>query len=62
MAKKKKPKNKAPSVRYKKYSVSGDKLEKARTCPKCGPGIFLAKHKDDRWYCGKCHYVEMISK
>lgn len=59
MAKKKKPKNKAPSARYKKYKVGGDKLVKERFCPKCGEGIFLAKHKD-RLYCGKCHYAEIV--
>ena len=31
---------------------------KNRTCPKCGPGVFLAEHKDRR-VCGKCGYVEM---
>jgi len=59
MAKRKKPKNKIPSMRYKKYKISGDKIEKERSCPKCGEGIFLAKHKD-RLYCGKCKYLEMI--
>ena len=52
----KKPKNKAPSKRYTKY-----KPKKAPTCPKCGPAIFLAQHKD-RQYCGKCHYMEKKSK
>lgn len=58
MAKKPKPKNKVPSKRYTKYSIEGDKLTRKKTCPKCGPGIFLAEHKD-RWYCGKCHYSEI---
>lgn len=49
-------------VRYKSYLVSGDKLErKNKSCPKCGPGIFMAKHKD-REACGKCGYSEMMSK
>ena len=30
---------------------------KNQTCPKCGPGVMLADHKD-RLYCGKCHYME----
>lgn len=30
---------------------------KNRFCPKCGPGIMLANHKD-RFYCGKCYYME----
>ena len=55
---KKKPKNKAPSRKYSKYKVEGDKLNRAKTCPKCGAGIFLAEHKD-RFYCGKCGYVQI---
>ncbi|HLD02512.1 MAG TPA: 30S ribosomal protein S27ae [Candidatus Nanoarchaeia archaeon] len=58
---KKKVKNKRPSKRYSYYKVEGDSLKRLkRTCPKCGPGIFLAQHKD-RVYCGACHYVEMTS-
>ena len=30
---------------------------KNRSCPKCGPGTFLAEHKD-RLTCGKCNYME----
>ncbi len=56
MAKKAKPKNKNPSKKYTQYTVSGDKIEKAPFCPKCGPGVFLAKHKD-RKTCGKCGYT-----
>ena len=26
-------------------------------CPKCGPGVFMATHKD-RVACGKCGYTE----
>ncbi len=26
-------------------------------CPKCGPGVWLAEHKDRR-SCGKCGYYE----
>ena len=25
-----------------------------KTCPSCGPGLFMAKHWD-RYYCGSCH-------
>lgn len=40
------------------YTVNGDKLERTRrNCPKCGPGVFLAEHKD-RVACGKCGYTE----
>jgi len=40
------------------YKVEGEKLVRANTfCPKCGPGIFMAKHTD-RATCGKCGYME----
>ena len=58
MAKKKKRKNKKPSNKWKKYVIENGKVvRKGRFCPKCGPGIFLAEHKD-RWHCGKCGYTE----
>jgi len=42
------------------YEVSGDKLtRKNKTCPKCGPGVFMANHKD-RLSCGKCNYSEKL--
>ncbi len=58
---KKKVKNKRPSKRWTKYKVVGNKLERAKTCPKCGPGMFLAVHKD-RIYCGHCYYTEFSKK
>ena len=46
----------------KYYKLEGDKLIRThRSCPKCGPGVFLSKHSD-REYCGQCGYVEMKSK
>lgn len=57
----KKPKNKVPSARFKKYKINGGKLEKAKSCPRCGEGTFMAQHKD-REYCGGCHYTEFKSK
>ncbi|MCK4319734.1 30S ribosomal protein S27ae [Candidatus Micrarchaeota archaeon] len=30
-----------------------------KSCPKCGPGVYLAEHKDRR-SCGKCGYYEKI--
>jgi ubiquitin-small subunit ribosomal protein S27Ae len=40
------------------YSVKGDTLERThRSCPKCGPGNFLAEHADRR-SCGRCGYSE----
>ena len=44
------------------YEISGDSItRKNRTCPKCGPGMFLGKHKN-RLVCGKCQYVEFMGK
>ena len=58
----KKPhKNKPTSQRWKKYKVEGDKIIRAKACPRCGPGIFLMEGKD-RLYCGRCHYTEFLSK
>jgi small subunit ribosomal protein S27Ae len=58
---KKKPKNKVASKKYAKYTVSGDKVERKQCCPKCGPGIFMAEHKD-RNTCGTCGYTEFKKK
>jgi len=58
MAEKGKKKQKRTSARYKLYTVSGTTLSrKNKSCPKCGAGIFLAKHKD-RASCGSCGYSE----
>jgi ubiquitin-small subunit ribosomal protein S27Ae len=55
---KKKHKNKPISKKYSKYKIEGDKIvSKERSCPRCGPGIFLAKGKG-RLYCGRCHFTE----
>jgi small subunit ribosomal protein S27Ae len=41
------------------YAVIGGKLErKNQCCPKCGPGVSMAEHKD-RLHCGKCGYTNM---
>jgi small subunit ribosomal protein S27Ae len=53
--KKQRPRTKKASL----YEVSGDSLKrKSRFCPKCGPGIFMAGHKDGRHACGKCGFME----
>ena len=58
----KKPhKNKPTSKKYTKYKVDGDKVTRERSCPRCGPGIFLM-NSQGRVYCGKCHYSEFESK
>jgi small subunit ribosomal protein S27Ae len=59
---KKQTKNKAPSKRWEKYEVQGDSLNrKAKFCPKCGDGFFMAEHKG-RLTCGKCGYTEFSSQ
>jgi len=44
--------------KWSKYKVEDDKLVRGEFCPnpRCGPGIFLAVHKD-RKSCGKCGYT-----
>lgn len=61
MAKKKKKPKKAVDIKSL-YSVEGGVLKRnAKFCPKCGPGVFLATHKN-RVSCGKCGYTEFIKK
>jgi ubiquitin-small subunit ribosomal protein S27Ae len=56
---KKKHKNKPTSKKYAQYKIESGKTTHERFCPRCGPGVFLAKTKD-RLYCGKCHYTEFL--
>jgi len=59
---KKQKKARKPTQVWKVYDVkSGSLSRKTSACPKCGPGVFLAKHKD-RVSCGKCGYTEMTVK
>ena len=61
MAKKQK-KARKPMQIWKVYDAKAGTLSrKAGFCPKCGPGVFLGKHKD-RVNCGKCGYTEMTGK
>lgn len=54
----KKPhRNKPTGKKYKHYTIEGGKIKRAKYCPRCGMGVFLANHKG-RWYCGKCRYTE----
>ncbi len=39
----------------------GNVERKRRSCPKCGPGIFMAEH-GNRLNCGKCGYTEFKEK
>lgn len=58
---KKKVKNKLTSKKYKKYKIQGNSIEREPFCPKCGPGNFLAMHKD-RKTCGLCGYTVFDKK
>lgn len=52
--KKEKPKVK----KSKKYTIENNEIKKTgKFCSKCGPGVFMAEHKD-RKTCGKCGYTE----
>lgn len=53
--------NKPTSKKYKFYKIEGDEITRGKSCPRCGPGIFLMQAKD-RVYCGKCHFTEFVSK
>ena len=57
------PKKKAAGKKiHELYTISGDKVQrKNKHCPKCGAGTFLAQHAN-RLVCGKCFYVEYVSK
>lgn len=58
----KKPhKNKPTSKKYMHFKIEGSKITRQKHCPRCGPGIFLAVHKD-RVSCGKCKYTEFSGK
>jgi small subunit ribosomal protein S27Ae len=44
------------------YTVEGQKVTRSRrTCPKCGPGVFLAQHKN-RESCGRCGHTDFKQK
>jgi ubiquitin-small subunit ribosomal protein S27Ae len=53
---------KRTSKKWKAYEANGDEAKRLRkSCPKCGEGVFLAKHHD-RSSCGKCGYTEFSKK
>ncbi|MFH1697270.1 MAG: 30S ribosomal protein S27ae [Candidatus Diapherotrites archaeon] len=58
-----KKEKKSHSVRKSSYYEIGEGgIKRTRKqCPKCGSGVFLAKHKD-RHSCGKCKYTEWQSR
>lgn len=69
MAEKKDEKKPAPKKQGAKkksksafYEIKGESIaRKSKFCPKCGPGVFMANHKD-RHACGKCGYAEWKEK
>jgi len=57
-----KEKVKKTQKKWEKYVVEGETLKrKNKICSKCGPGVFLAEHKD-RNACGACGYMEKKSE
>ncbi len=57
---KRKPAKRPHSKKYEAFKIEGDKLVRTKKiCPKCGAGIYLAKHKD-RESCGKCSYTKFL--
>ena len=46
------------SAKWSKYKIEDGKLVRSEHCPasSCGPGVFLAIHKD-RKSCGRCGYT-----
>jgi len=58
---KRKKVNKPTSKKYKFYTIEGDSVKRGKSCPRCGPGIFLMQGPN-RIYCGKCHFTEFASK
>ena len=52
-------KNQPLGKKYEHFTIEGESMKRDKHCPRCGAGIFLAKHKG-RLYCGKCHYTEFF--
>lgn len=48
--------------KWKHYEIKNNSLIRStKFCPKCGQGVFMAKHKD-RYSCGKCGYTEFLKR
>ena len=59
----KKPhKNKPLGKKYEHYKIDGSTIKRDASCPRCGMGVFLAKHTDGRLHCGRCNYTEFAKK
>ena len=51
-----------PTKQWEILKVEGDKVQRnKKLCPRCGPGVYMAEHKD-RYYCGACHFAEWKKK
>jgi small subunit ribosomal protein S27Ae len=47
----------ASKGKWQYYDTKGELKRQKKSCPKCGPGVFLGQHQD-RLSCGKCGYTE----
>ena len=61
--KRKKERKKHPKhLKSTVYEATSETLKRTRrSCPKCGPGVLLADHKN-RLNCGNCGYTEFKDK
>ena len=50
-------KKKKSSKKWQIYEVGDTLNRKRKSCPKCGPGVYMAKHPN-RVSCGSCGYTE----
>jgi len=46
---------------FNKYPLYENGKAKNKSCPRCGPGVFMAIHSN-RVACGKCGYTETENK
>lgn len=53
----KKPHKNKPTGKKFGHYTTGAQFSRAPSCPRCGAGVFLARHKG-RMHCGKCSYTE----
>ncbi|MBN1923805.1 MAG: 30S ribosomal protein S27ae [Nanoarchaeota archaeon] len=59
---KKKHTKSIPSKKYNAYKVEDGKIVmQKKLCVKCGPGVFMAEHKN-RYSCGSCGYTIFKNK
>ncbi len=52
----------SPGLKRTFYKIEGNRVDRTRqSCPKCGPGTFLAQH-EGRVSCGRCGYTEFAKR